>query len=88
MPSRPDKAGTEKLSWCVSTRYMELKAMKEWGLTPKQWRQAPKTDKLDMLAMCVVEAKMESEDNKVIENKPKRVSQESEFKSRSKPKWR
>ena len=66
MPSRPTtKGGREKdLSWMVSMEYLELCAMMDWGLTPRDWRRQPKDDRIKMFAMCRVKAKMESDDNK------------------------
>ena len=66
MPSRPKtKGGRDKdLSWLVTSDYLEMSAIKEWGLTPKQWRMQPKEDRIKMLAFCRVRSKMESDDNK------------------------
>lgn len=66
MPSRPKtKGGRDKdLSWMVNSEYLELTAIKEWGLTPRQWRLQPKEDRIKMLAFSRVKASMEAEDNK------------------------
>lgn len=81
MPTRPEKTKgggkDQELSWMVTYEYTELQCMKDWGLTPKEWRAQPKEDRIKMLAFSRVKAKMEAMDNDVMSKRMDRASSQA-----------